>query len=232
MAPTATWTTCPYEARDGQVNNDRNQLQGLSQLNLAAQSIIDNTLAFVLDRNSDAAENASRFIDTFFIDKKRGLSPHLEWGQTIRGPSQRGSYMGILDLRVLVKVANAIQILRMSRTPHWSSDRDNKMVQWAKSYINWLEISEIGKRPRKSANNHSSFYHGQLVALKILVGDKSGALNIVQAYFAGPFREQIVSSGEQAGIIQTYAHIDLTLYSLSSRPEQSHFTTEPSISRR
>ncbi|KAG8825450.1 hypothetical protein FRC19_011385 [Serendipita sp. 401] len=197
MAPAATWTTCPYEAKDGQVNNDRNQLYGLSQLNMASQSIIDNALASVLDRNPDAAEVASRFLDVFFIDKKRGISPHLEWGQTIRGPSQRGSYMGVLDLRVLVKVVNAIQILRISKTSHWSRERDIKMLQWAKSYLDWLENSELGKRPSKSANNHSSFYHGQLAALKILIGDKTGALKIVQAYFSGPFREQIVSSGEQ-----------------------------------
>ena len=37
-----------------------------------------------------------------------------------------------------------------------------------------------------------------MAALKILVGDQDGALKAVQDYFSGPFREQIVSSGEQA----------------------------------
>lgn len=36
-----------------------------------------------------------------------------------------------------------------------------------------------------------------MTALKVVVGDEGAALNAVQAYFAGPFKEQIVSSGEQ-----------------------------------
>jgi hypothetical protein len=36
-----------------------------------------------------------------------------------------------------------------------------------------------------------------MAALKIIVGDEGAALNAVQGYFAGPFKEQIVSSGEQ-----------------------------------
>lgn len=36
-----------------------------------------------------------------------------------------------------------------------------------------------------------------MAALKILVGDENGAIDAVQDYFGGPFKEQIVYSGEQ-----------------------------------
>ncbi|KIM28654.1 hypothetical protein M408DRAFT_137744 [Serendipita vermifera MAFF 305830] len=197
MAPSSTWTKCPYTAKDGKVNPDRNQLHALSQLNGFAQATIDNALASILDNDPDAAATAAKFIDIFFLNSQTGMLPSIQWGQTLRGPSQRGSYMGVLDFRVLVKVVNAIQVLRAANSPVWTNDRDSKMVKWAKSYITWLETSELGARPKRSANNHSSFYYAQLAALKILVGDERGAINAVQAYFSGPFREQIVSSGEQ-----------------------------------
>ncbi len=59
--------------------------------------------------------------------------------------------MGVLDFRVLVKVANAIQILRVMNSPAWTSESDGRMVKWAKNYVNWLETSDLGARPKRSA---------------------------------------------------------------------------------
>lgn len=119
-------------------------------MNSFAQSTIDNAIASVLDNNPDAAKNAVKFIDSFFLSPNTGMLPNLAWGQTVRGPEQHGSYMGVLDFRVMVKVANAIQILRMSRSQYWTSEKDSKMIKWTNSYIQWLDNSEIGKRAKKA----------------------------------------------------------------------------------
>lgn len=132
------------------MNPDRNQLHALSQLNTFSQSTVDNALASVLDNNQDSANNAAKFIDNFFLNSNTGMLPNLAWGQTVRGPDQHGSYMGVLDFRVMVKVANAIQILRMSRSQYWTSDRDSKMIKWSNSYIQWLDNSDLGNRAKKS----------------------------------------------------------------------------------
>jgi len=150
LNPTA-WTTCPYKAKDGKVNPDRNQLHGLSQLNSFAQSTIDNAIASVLESDPTAAKNAANFVDAFLLHPTTGMFPSIPWGQTIRGPAKRGSYMGVLDFRVMVKVANAIQILRVMNSPAWTNEMDGKLLKWANSYINWLETSELGMRPKKSA---------------------------------------------------------------------------------
>ncbi|PVF93600.1 chondroitin AC/alginate lyase [Serendipita vermifera] len=197
IAPSATWTMCPYKAKDGKVNPDRNQLYGLSQLNAFAQATIDNSIASAIYGPSDEGTQAVELIDAFLLHPRTGVLPNLNWGQTLRGPSQTGSYMGVLDFRVMVKVANAVQILRLSRNRSWTAEKNAKMIDWTKSYIDWLQNSEIGKRPRRSANNHSTFYYCQLAALKLIIGDETAALNAIQAYFSGPFREQVVSSGEQ-----------------------------------
>ena len=233
--------------KDGKVNPDRNQLYGLSQLNSFAQATIDNTLAFLLDHDQTLASNAAQFIDVFFLRSSTGMNPTLDWGQTVRGPSQHGSYMGVLDFRVLIKVVNAVQILRLSRSPHWSKARDTQMVKWANTYLEWLETNEVGKRPKKSAkyvrrtqtevicsdlcSNHSSFYYGQVAALRILTLDETGALNTVQAYFGGPFLEQIVSSGEQVSRLRSPRLPLLTSQSRSNLRALNRFITERSTSR-
>jgi hypothetical protein len=155
MTETITaWTTCPYVARDGRVNPDRNQLQALPQLIDFTQSVIDNAIASVLGDSSSssaAGKTVAHFIDVFLLNSQTGVLPLLEWGQTVRGKDQHGSYMGILDFRGMVKVANAVQILRMSQNSIWTSDKDARLVQWTKKYIGWLETSEVGKRARGSA---------------------------------------------------------------------------------
>lgn len=137
--------------RDGRVNPDRNQLQALPQLIDFTQSVIDNAIASVLDDSSAAGKTVAQFIDAFLLNSQTGVLPSLEWGQTVRGKDQHGSYMGILDFRGMVKVANAVQISRMSQSSAWTNDIDSRLIQWTKKYIGWLETSDIGKRGRGSA---------------------------------------------------------------------------------
>jgi hypothetical protein len=56
--------------------------------------------------------------------------------------------MGVLDLRSLVQVANAVNILRYTKSPAWDSDRDNAIVSWAKDYIHWLQANTYARTAR------------------------------------------------------------------------------------
>ena len=46
-------------------------------------------------------------------------------------------------------------------------------------------------------SNHGSFYFNQIAALKILVGNNSGALDVLGEYFDGIYKNQIDANGEQ-----------------------------------
>ena len=46
-------------------------------------------------------------------------------------------------------------------------------------------------------SNHGSFYYNQLAALKLLVNDNEGAVNVTRTYFAKQFLSQIAADGEQ-----------------------------------
>ena len=82
------------------------------------------------------------------------MTPNMNFGQMVRGPGkdhQLGTFTGVLDLRGIVKVVNAIQLLKAANSPDWTSARDQAMVTWVKSYISWLETSDLGKQVASKA---------------------------------------------------------------------------------
>jgi len=47
------------------------------------------------------------------------------------------------------------------------------------------------------ASNHGSFYFNQIAALKIVVGNNTGAVEVLGEYFDGIYKNQINADGEQ-----------------------------------
>ncbi|KZT74735.1 chondroitin AC/alginate lyase [Daedalea quercina L-15889] len=200
LAPSATWTTCPYVPRDGQVNPDVRTLPDSPAAVKMPEAVLYNSIAYALQKSSTGSKTAVSFIDTFFLASKTAMTPNMNFGQMVRGPGkehQQGTFTGILDLRGMVKVVNAIQLLKAANSPDWTSARDQAMTTWVKSYISWLETSDLGKQVVSKANNHVTFYVNQLAALKLYVGDTQGAITNLKNYFSNQFQDQIAASGEQ-----------------------------------
>jgi hypothetical protein len=201
--------------QDGKVNPDTKELPGINSLNSVTKATIYSTLAYVFSKQDASVQNAVSFIETFFLKNETAMSPNMNYGQVVRGPqSQTGGYTGILDMRVTIKVVNSILLLRSSKSPLWTLDLDASMVSWAKTYVKWLQTSDLGKHASGSAkyvlksfpipsnaymvcSNHGTFFAAQLAALQILVGDSKAVIATVRSYFAGPFQEQVTASGEQ-----------------------------------
>ena len=119
-----------------------------NQLQQMCQSVLNNALAFALTASSRYAEKAAYFLDIFFKDTRYRMNPNADYAQMIRGPHPSGSFMGVLDLRSLVQVANAVNVLRYTKSPAWDGDRDSAIVSWAKDYIHWLETNTYARIAR------------------------------------------------------------------------------------
>ncbi|KAI0335413.1 chondroitin AC/alginate lyase [Cubamyces sp. BRFM 1775] len=200
LAPSATWTTCPYVVRDGKVNPDVRTLPDSPAAVDMSQSVLYNAVAYGMQKTRSYSQNVAKFIDAFFLTSATAMNPNMNYGQQVRGPGkdhQMGTYTGILDLRGLVKVVNAIQIMKATTSPDWTSARDKAMTSWMKSYVSWLQNSVLGKETASKANNHLTFYVNQLAAAKMYIGDTQGAQNALKQYFTDQFLDQIAASGEQ-----------------------------------
>ncbi|CAE6419164.1 unnamed protein product [Rhizoctonia solani] len=193
------WTACPYKPRDGKVNPDTREIKNPAYVIQMSQSVLWNAIAAVASGSKLHEKSAVGFINAFFLDNKSRMNPKVEFGQVVRGPpgTQAGSYMGVLDMRSLVKVVNAVLVLRETQSSYWTQDLDVKMKTWATQYIQWVEASSVGRKAARAANNHGSFYPNQIAALKILSEDMAGARLVLQSYFDNQFQDQIVASGEQ-----------------------------------
>ncbi|KAF9480081.1 chondroitin AC/alginate lyase [Pholiota conissans] len=200
LAPSATWTTCPYVARDGQVNPDVRTLNGPDAINDVAQAVLYSAVAFALTRTSIYSVNVAKWIKGFFLDSATKMNPNMNFGQIVRGPGLdgvSGTFTGILDLRGLVKIANAVAIIKAANSPDWTPGQDQQMRSWSLDYSDWLMTSPIGMKTATRPNNHATFYVSQVVATKILSGDRPGAATALQDFFAGIFLDQVAKSGEQ-----------------------------------
>lgn len=200
MAPSATWTTCPYAVRDGKVNPDVLTLTGSKSMVHMSQSVLYNAISYVIQGGQSFSQQASSFLDTFFLEPATSINPNVNFGQLVRGPGPKGrigTFTGILDLRGMVKVVNAIAMLMYAKSPHWTDQKHAAMRNWMGQYRSWLETSSLGKEVASKPNNHASFYISQLAVTNIYVGDLQRAQGVLQKYFNSTFSDQIAISGEQ-----------------------------------
>ncbi|CDO72352.1 hypothetical protein BN946_scf184977.g49 [Trametes cinnabarina] len=200
LAPSATWTTCPYVVRDGKVNPDVRTLPDSPAVVDMSQSVLYNAIAYGMSKTRSYSQNVAKFIDAFFLTPATAMNPNMNYGQQVRGPGkdhQMGTFTGILDLRGVVKVVNAIQLMKAAASPDWTAARDKAMTSWMKSYVSWMQNSALGKETASKANNHFSFYVNQLAAAQMYNGDTQGAQNTLKSYFTNQFLDQVAASGEQ-----------------------------------
>jgi hypothetical protein len=111
-----------------------------------SDAVLYNALAWAIDGSSHYATNAASWINTWFIAEDTYMNPNLNYSQVVRRPgknSQIGRYSGVIDLKCMVKVVNAVLVLRAGRAPGWTSAVDSGLVRLTRSYIEWLTSSRI-----------------------------------------------------------------------------------------
>ena len=148
------WTSCPYKHIDGKANPDIKTLSGPNNTNDMSQAVFFNAMSYVVTGTGSYSQKAVSFLEAFFLEEDTAMTPNVNFGQIVRGigPEHRvGTFTGVLDMRGMIKVANAILALKAAKSPDWDVQRDAKMKLWLKQYIGWLESSPIAKKTASSA---------------------------------------------------------------------------------
>ncbi|KAG7099362.1 hypothetical protein E1B28_001218 [Marasmius oreades] len=200
MPPSATWTTCPYVNKDGQVNPDTRRVKDPGHINNAGQSVLYNALTYALTRDSTYSKRVASFVNTLLLDSKTGMNPHADYGQIVRGPGPKGSsgsFTGVLDMRGLVKMYNGVGILRATQSPEWTLAMDQSLKEWTRNWTSWMTGSSLGKVAGTRPNNHCTFYTYQLAGAQHAIGDTRGAQQTIEHFIKTCFQNQISTSGEQ-----------------------------------
>ena len=154
MLVTVAWTSCPYKHIDGKANPDTKTLSGPNNMNDMSQAVFFNAMAYAVTGTRSYSQNVASFLQTFFLEENTAMTPNVNFGQIVRGtgPEHRvGTFTGVLDMRGMIKVANAILALKIANSQDWDTQKDAKMKIWLKQYIGWLESSPIAKKTASSA---------------------------------------------------------------------------------
>ncbi|KAJ7507089.1 chondroitin AC/alginate lyase [Mycena galericulata] len=208
LTPQQIWVTCPYVNRDGQFNPDRLTIDDIGAFFNLSDSILYNALAHSFQNKSSSiySQNIARFVDVWFLNNQTGMNPNLNYAQMDRGPTGQvgertdvwtGTHTGVLDLKGMVKITSGIMSLRKRNCTDWTDELDTAMNAWTQKYLTWLETNQLGVEECASLNNHGSFCFNQLAALKLLVNDVPGSVNVSNTYFHGIYQGQINSTGDQ-----------------------------------
>ncbi|KNZ71669.1 hypothetical protein J132_07578 [Termitomyces sp. J132] len=201
LTPEQIWKTCTYVSRDGKFNPDGRLINDVGNFQSLSDMVLYNSIASALTGSGSSSYStlAVEYIKTWFLDDETKMNPNLNYAQMQRGPTgQTGSHTGILDLKGMAKIVTGIEIFRKMNCTDWTGDLDSRMNDWTNEYIQWLESAAISLEEEAAPNNHGTFWYNQVAALKILVGDIPGALNVTNAYFAKQYMSQITANGEQA----------------------------------
>jgi len=192
------WVTCPYVEQDGQFNPDFRTVNNTGAFAAMSDAVWSNAMAWAINGSSVYASNVASWIDTWFLAPDTYMNPNLNYAQSIRGPGvNTGTHTGVLDLKCMAKVVDAVLILRAGNATEWTQTIDSGFVNWTTTYIGWLTSNELALQEAAAPNNHGSYYYNQLAALQILVNDLAGANATVQKYFSTLYQNQVEASGEQ-----------------------------------
>jgi hypothetical protein len=125
------------------------------------------------------AERASVVLSFWFLDRKTRMTPHLEFGQAIRGINT-GRGTGIIDTVQLIWGAQGMLFLENSG--YWKGATLEGVQAWFREYLEWLTTSRKGLDEKKSGNNHSTWWTTQVAAYSIFARD-AARLQMTYQYY-------------------------------------------------
>ena len=168
----------PYVRRDGETNPDnfvvhRDAMRRLSQIVPALVA------AYQVTRDERYARHAAAHLRAWFVDEATRMTPHLLYGQAIKGVAT-GRGTGVIDTIHLVEVARAAWVLE--RLGYLKGETLAGTKNWFQRYLEWLTTHSFGMVERNSTNNHAAAWALQVAAFAQLVGDE-GQLASMRRFF-------------------------------------------------
>ena len=183
-----------YVRKDGRPNPiyrgqnfDRQRLEDL------INSIVSFTLYYLFTGNEKYIDQASIYLNTWFIQSKTRMNPHLEFAQIVPSEEQDGT--GIIDTYDFIYMLDAIDILKDKKL--LSDELYTGVQRWFTEFVCWLLRSPQGKIESSRPNNHGTSFDVQVSRYLIFVGKTFKAKYTLYKNLRCRFKMQIEHHGNQ-----------------------------------
>jgi hypothetical protein len=167
----------PYIRKDGEVNPEVRNYPDKENMPKVCEHVYNLSLAYYFSNNEEYAKHAAKLIKVWFLDSATAMNPNLKFGQAIKGITE-GRAEGLIEVRHFIFLLDAAVLLKSSE--HFNENKQKKLTKWMRTFLNWMETSEIGIDERDAGNNHGVWYDATSLALANFVGDKSLANKVVK----------------------------------------------------
>ncbi|HWH68308.1 MAG TPA: alginate lyase family protein, partial [Candidatus Sulfotelmatobacter sp.] len=158
----------PYVQRDG-LSNTNNFVEHRYAMVRLSEIVSTLGSAYLLTGEERYVRHAVKHLKAWFVDEETKMTPHLLYGQAIKGKAT-GRSIGVIDTIHLAEVARATLLLRASPA---FAPRDFEAVQsWFRAYLTWLTTHPYGTEERAASNNHGVCWALQAAAFAQLIGDQ------------------------------------------------------------
>jgi len=181
----------PYVRRDGQTNPNRFMANKNALVSMTDAVFCLGTAAYLLDDKA-YAQRAVRDINTWFLNPKTRMTPHLEYSQAIRN-FNNGRGAGIIDGRAFIRAIQGMEFL--AQTGSWDPKEQAAVRKWFQEYLTWLTTSDNGINEKRSGNNHATWWTAQVAAISTFVDNEAQQKAAFNYYRDRIFPRQIKVDG-------------------------------------
>lgn len=189
--PVPNEPNAPYIRRDGQTNPD-NFIKHRQSMMRLSDIIGTLTSSYLITKEETFAAHAVTHLLAWFVNETTRMTPHLLYGQAIKG-RYTGRSIGVIDTIHLVEVARGAKLLGVS-TAFDSADQVN-VKQWFRDYLTWLNSHPYGLTERHHPNNHGVCWSLQAAAFADLVGDEAQLVWVREQFKTVYLRQMMNSDG-------------------------------------
>ncbi len=181
-----------YVHCDGEVNGECDEYD-YPRLVALSSAVSTLSTAYFFSDYEDFAERAALLLRTFFLDEERGMTPHVEFSQAIRGKCD-GRAAGLVETSGFCWLVEHIGLLTNAQA--WNAEDQAGLETWFGLYLDWLLYSERGAEACRQTDSYGTSYDVQVAALALFCRRSEEARQAIERG-VGRIREQIDESGSQ-----------------------------------
>ncbi len=182
-----------YIRQDGKINPEcySDDFDYLRLVEFAETTVSLALTAFLTD-DRRYAERAAFLIKAWFIDPETRQNPNFQLAQCVPG-NNKVNFSGTIEARQLIYVIEAIQIVKSMGL---FSDEDSRVIEnWFEALLDWMTLSEQGKKAGLAKNNIGYWYDLQCIIYARFCGRDELAQGIVEKRIVGRLKEGMAEDG-------------------------------------
>lgn len=184
----------PYIGRDGYTNPEYYTYDREVLLKMV-DKVKTFTLAWYFSDDSKYASAAVEQIRVWFLEKDTYMNPNMYYGQIVKGYDSLNP-TAVLDGAGFVDMIDALYILEHYYTWGWPEDK-RRVRKWFGDFLDWIEMSEQGRKESKARDNTGTSYDLQRLAYNLYCGRAEKAQNILDGFIENRVNKQIDANGVQ-----------------------------------